>query len=320
MNIGRVAIIGGAGFIGQNLVRKLLTCDKSTQITVLDNNQHQTAHFLPSNDERLRYLVIDVLDRKETENFFSNNRIDVVVNLSARAGVTESIANPRTNFETNVVGNFNLLDSARLYGVKKFIFASTGGAIMGDAEPPLTESMRPNPLTPYGVSKLTGELYTKVFEQCYSINSCCLRFSNVYGEYSIHKNNLIPAFLKSAFDRATACLYGDGGQARDFIYVGDLTEGIARVIDRNATGVIQLATGVSTTALGVVKLIEERLPPDIRIHWENKPVRKGEVYRTWCDNSKSVGLLGDYVSTPLTKGISKTVDWYVKYYGDRSTK
>ena len=314
MKAQRIAVTGGAGFIGQNLVRTLLARSSSTHVTVIDSDLYQTSCLLPRDEDRLEYLKFSLLDRKETERFFSQNPVDILVNLAARAGVTESISDPRLNFEANVVANFNLLDVARLYGVKLFVFASTGGAIIGDGKPPLTEDMTPNPLSPYGVSKLIGELYTKVFELCYSLKSCCLRFSNVYGEYSAHKHNLIPMFIKSAIEGSIAQIYGDGTQERDFIYVGDLVDGILQVLERDVSGVIQLATGKNTSANTIAELVTQELSGKHEFTWEFRPARPGEVYKTWCDNSKSIRLLGHYPKTTLSEGLRKTIHWYVEQY------
>lgn len=312
--IQQVMIAGGAGFIGQNLVRALLSSNKTTRITVVDKKDFVTTRLLPMIPDRLICHEIDILDQKNMEDLFGAQKFDVLINLAACAGVAESIADPRSNFEANVVGQFNLLDLARMNGVKKFVFASTGGAIIGDGYPPLTEDMVPNPLSPYGVSKLVGELYAGIFERCYALNTCCLRFSNVYGEYSIHKSNLIPKFIRSAMTDTPARLFGDGTQERDFIYVGDLVEGICRVLKRDVGGIIQLATGRKTSINTVASLISSSLPDGYQLNWESHPERSGEVYQTWCDNSKSVRLLGDYVQTPVHEGLKKTIDWYVDQY------
>ena len=309
-----VLIAGGAGFIGQNLVRTLLMRDPYTQITVVDNGAHLTATALPTESVRLTWRQCDIRQRDVIAKVFNRTPFDVVINLAACAGVADSIANPRLNFEANVIGHFNLLDLARSHGARHFVFASTGGAIIGDGQPPLTEDMVPNPLSPYGVSKLVGELYADIYQRCYKFNTCCLRFSNVYGEYSAHKGNLIPMFIKSALKGTKAQLFGDGTQERDFIYVGDLVEGMCRVLEREPRGVIQLATGQRTSANTLVALLAKVLPDEHPLDFEYHSSRSGEVYQTWCDNSKSIALLGDYIRTPLETGLRHTVNWYGSHY------
>ena len=310
----QILIAGGAGFIGQNLVRALLERDPNLQITVVDNDIHFTATTLPTESNRLIWRRCDIRQREALTAVFDQTRPDVVINLAARAGVADSIADPQANFEVNVIGHFNLLDLARTYDAGHFVFASTGGAIIGDGQPPLTEDMAPNPLSPYGVSKLVGELYADIYMRCYKFDTCCLRFSNVYGEHSSHKSNLIPLFIKSALMGTTAQLFGDGTQERDFIYVGDLVEGICRVLEHKASGVIQLATGQNTSANALVSLLAEVLPEKYPLSFEYHPARSGEVYQTWCDNSKSVSMLGDYVDTTLEAGLRNTVDWFRSKY------
>ena len=145
--------------------------------------------------------------------------------------------------------------------------------------------------------------------RCYKFDTCCLRFSNVYGEHSSQKSNLIPLFIKSALMGTTAQLFGDGTQERDFIYVGDLVEGICRVLEHKTSGVIQLATGRRTSANALVALLAEVLPDKYPLSFEYHPARPGEVYQTWCDNGKSVAMLGNYVDTTFKAGLQNTIDW-----------
>ena len=311
----QILIAGGAGFIGQNLARMILVRDSDTEVTVIDNGVHVTTEHLRSiASDRLTWYRYDIRRHEAIAPVFKQIPFDAVINLAACAGVNDSIVNPRANFEANVIGHFNLLNLARTHGVAHFVLASTGGAIIGEGQPPLTEDMAPNPLSPYGVSKLVAELYAGIFERCYGLDVCCLRFSNVYGEYSIHKSNLIPMFIKSAFSGSKAQLFGDGTQERDFIYVADLVEGICRVLERKSNGIIQLATGQRTSANELVELIAKILPDGCPLNFERQAGRIGEVYQTWCDNSKSIKMLGNYINTTLETGLRRTVDWYGKHY------
>ena len=121
-------------------------------------------------------------------------------------------------------------------------------------------------------------------------------------------------FIKSALKGTKAQLFGDGTQERDFIYVGDLVEGMCRVLEREPRGVIQLATGQRTSANTLVALLAKVLPDEHPLDFEYHSSRSGEVYQTWCDNSKSIALLGDYIRTPLETGLRHTVNWYGSHY------
>ena len=159
----------------------------------------------------------------------------------------DSIADPAHNFEYNVIGTFNLLELCRELGVNRVVAASTGGAILGDVEPPVHEEMAPQPTSPYGASKLMLEGYLSAYASSYGMSSCALRFSNIYGPRSFHKGSVVAHFYKQLLAGEQLVVYGDGSQTRDFLYVGDLVEAIWAAVQSDAQGAYQLGSGKPTT-------------------------------------------------------------------------
>ena len=165
--------------------------------------------------------------------------------------------------EANVIGTFNMLEAARQNNVKKFIFASSGATI-GEVEPPIHEEKVPRPVSPYGASKLAGEAYCSAYYLSFGIKTVSLRFANVYGPLSKHKNSVVAKFLKQAFSGETLEIYGDGSQTRDFIYIDDLIQAIILSVKSDVGGeVFQIATFKETTVDEIAKKIKNLIENEI---------------------------------------------------------
>jgi UDP-glucose 4-epimerase len=241
--------------------------------------------------------------------------IETVVHLAASTGVPASVENPVFDMENNVIGTFNMLDAARQNAVKKFIFASSGASI-GECAPPIHEEMIPHPVSPYGASKLAGEGYCSAYYHIFGIDTAVLRFSNVYGPSSNHKNSVVAKFIRQAIKGETLEIYGDGRQTRDFIYIQDLIEAIILAVKIDCAGgeTFQIATSIETT-LG--KLTDELIPILNKSGIRNIEVfhsfpRPGDVLRNYSDTSKAREMLGWKARVNLTNGLRHTVDWFMK--------
>ncbi len=218
---------------------------------------------------------------------------DAIVHLAANTGVMPSIENPRADCMSNVIGTLNYLEAARLNGVGRFVFASSGGTTIGDAEPPIHEEMVPHPVSPYGASKLSGEGYCSAYSGTFGVDTVALRFGNVYGPLSGHKNSVVARFIKRATEGEVLEIYGDGTQTRDFIYVGDLIRAVrlAATVEGVGGEVFQIATSAETT----VRELTDRLLPVLAsagigdVEVRNAEARRGEVRRNYADTSKASG-------------------------------
>ena len=239
-------ITGGCGFIGRALAQSLLA-EGGHAVRIFDNLSVGTwadlaavGPFLEIDDTSdpcdwsapLTLLAGDILDPATDKRAVIG--ADVVVHLAANTGVPQSVAEPMADCRTNVVGLLNLLEGLRGSNATRFVFASSG-APFGVQTPPLHEEMAPHPVSPYGASKLAGEGYCSAYFHCFGIETVTLRFGNVYGEGSGHKNSVVAKFIKQALAGENLEIYGDGSQTRDFIHVSDLVGAIGRRDGRRAS-------------------------------------------------------------------------------------
>jgi UDP-glucose 4-epimerase len=305
--MAKTLITGACGFVGSNLTRAMVEQGRSHRLVVLDNETMGSPRDLP--DVELEYHKGDICDPVLLSRVVAG--CDTIIHLAANTRVIESIEDPTLNFEVNVRGTFNVLMAARDAGVKRVVMASTGGAILGDVEPPVHEAMVPQPAAPYGASKLAAEGYGHAFAGSYGMQVTALRFSNVYGPRSYRKGSAVAHFFKQVLDGKPITVYGDGSQVRDFVFVADLCQGILQAIDADVSGVFQLGSGKPTTInelLAAMKQVvgQERWPEVRYSDW-----RSGEVRRTYCDIAKARAAFGFQPSTPLLDGLHATWRWFL---------
>lgn len=338
-------ITGGCGFIGINVIKKLIE-EEGHFIRVLDNLSVGTRDDLArvceftelsvdnlsapssiSNTNALRtgassipsiqnapcaLIVGDIRDYQTCVKCCEN--IDMIVHLAANTGVAPSVENPREDMEANVIGTFNMLEASRQAGVKRFVFASSGAPI-GECEPPIHEELAPHPVSPYGASKLAGEGYCSAYFRTFGVETVALRFGNVYGVGSGHKNSVVAKFIRQAMQGETLEIYGDGKQTRDFIYIDDLIQAIlfAARVEGIGGEIFQIATSAETT---VSDLVDNLLPILADSGFKNVEMRHagprpGDVRRNFSDTSKAQRLLGWEVEVELAEGLERTVEWFM---------
>jgi UDP-glucose 4-epimerase len=298
----KIVVTGGAGFIGSNLVPHL--AELGHDVVVLDDLS--AGQPGPNARPPIRFRRGDFLDQQTLGECLGGS--DVVVHLAAVSGVMDSIADPAACFATNVEGTFRLLELARRHGIKQFVNASTGGAILGEVAPPISEAMAPMPLSPYGASKLATEGFCSAYFGSYGLRCLSLRFSNIYGPHSAHKKSVVAAFIKRALNNEPLVVYGDGSQQRDYLYVGDLVRGIASAISAGAIGTFQLGSGRPTSLLTLIEALETICGHKLDVRRE--PRRTGEIHSTWCEIGKAETAFGYAAPTMLADGLRQTWDWF----------
>src|SRR5215213_1359704 len=321
-------VTGGCGFLGTALVRSLVE-EGGHSVRVVDNlavgEREDLEAVSPFGEVPPRevgpmragapveLVVGDILD--EGLALRAAEGADVIVHFAANTGVMPSVEDPRADCMSNVVGTLNFLEAARHNGVGRFVFASSGGTVIGEAEPPIHEEMVAHPVAPYGASKLAGEGYCSAYFQTFGIETMALRFGNVYGPLSGHKNSVVARFIKRAMDGDVLEIYGDGTQTRDFIFVDDLIRAVRLSATTDGVGgeVFQIATSAETT---VQELTDNLLPALAAVGLKDVEVRKtaarrGEVRRNYADTSKAHRMLGWKAEVGLDEGLVRTVDWFV---------
>ncbi|MCL2542711.1 MAG: GDP-mannose 4,6-dehydratase [Nocardioidaceae bacterium] len=298
-----VLITGGAGFVGMHLTDHLLSRGEYA-VTVIDNESLGHRDNLPL--DRIDFVAGDLRSTDDVAKATEGQ--DVIVHLAADTRVMDSIENPAFNFENNVVGTFNLLQAARAAGVKRVVAASTGGAILGDVTPPVHEDMAPQPTSPYGASKLMLEGYLSAFSASYGVSGCALRFSNIYGPRSFHKGSVVAHFFKQILADKPLVVYGDGSQARDYLYAGDLVQAIEAGMNSESAGAFQLGSGGPTTLNELIDVMRTVTGRDLEVRYED--FRPGEVKNTWCQVDKARAGLGFDPRTRLEDGLRETWQWF----------
>jgi UDP-glucose 4-epimerase len=238
--------------------------------------------------------------------------VDTVVHLAAFGSVVESVEDPTENFDVNVRGTLVVLRAAAAAGVEKLVFASTGGAIMGNTPPPVDETSLPWPISPYGASKLCGEAYCHAFAGSFGLPVVALRFANVYGPMSDHKKGVITNFIKQSLRGEPIVVYGDGTASRDFLYVDDLCDGITAAVGADLHDeVLHLASGEETTINDLARAILGLTDAaDTAIRYEER--RRGEIERTFASGARARDLLGFEPAHSLAEGLEKTVRWFAE--------
>jgi len=296
-------ITGGCGFIGTNLVSRLVASGKSVRI--LDN----MSFGIPCRFPEVEFVEGDITDPDVCLKCCKD--IGIVVHLAANTGVEPSVMNPRKDMEENIVGTFNMLEAAKVNHIKKFVFASSGAAV-GECDPPIREDTAPNPVSPYGASKLAGEAYCRAYQLTFGVDTVALRFSNVYGPESVYKGSVVSKFIRQALDGKVFEIYGDGTQTRDFIYVDDLVNAIFRSSERGS-GVYQIATNIETS---IFDLIRKLLMVLSDVGYKNITIcrtdpRVGDVRRNFAYIKKAHNELGWRPEVTLDDGLRMTVDWFL---------
>lgn len=300
-----VLVTGGCGFIGATLVPALMAA--GAHVRVLDNLSRGSRAYLP--ERGLDFMKGDIRDESILRQ--AARGVDAVIHLAAYGSVVESVADPARNFEINARGTLNVLQAAREQNVRRLIFASTGGALIGDARPPVDEDSVPRPISPYGAGKLCGEGYCHAFARSLGLHTVALRFANVYGPHSAHKKGAVTAFAKALLADEPMVIYGDGSASRDFLHVDDLCRGIclALAADIAPGTVLHLASGEGTRVNELAATLAAIAgKPDHPV--EHRPRRQGEVGRNFARCDRARAALGFAPQHSLRDGLAATWRWF----------
>lgn len=311
-----ILVTGGAGFIGSNLVDRLLS-EGGWQISVVDDfNDFYDPSIKRDNvnrqkaNQNYRLFEADVRDREALAEVFRENQFDCIVHLAARAGVRPSLELPLLYSQTNIDGTVNLLELAREHGTKQFVFGSSSSVYGINANVPFSEDdpIR-QPISPYAATKAAGELICHTYTHLYGIRCVCLRFFTVYGprqrpDLAIHK------FARLLSEGKPIPVFGDGTTRRDYTYIDDILAGVRAAIDysESAYEVINLGESRTVELRELIALLEKELGVSATI--DRQPLQPGDVPQTYADISKAKRLLGYNPQTQIEVGIHRFVEWF----------
>lgn len=301
----KICVTGGAGFIGSNLVDRLVA--DGHEVSVLDNLSTGSRANLEGVAHAVRFVEGDLRDRAAVAEALEG--VEVVYHLGALAAVARSVENPTEVTEVNVGGTLNVLVAAREAGVRRVVFASSSSVYGDTPSLPKTETMPVTPLSPYAASKAAGEAYLSAWHATYGLETVALRYFNVYGPRQSPRSlyaAVVPRFLAAVARGEAPVIYGDGQQTRDFTWVGDLVEAClraARAPGAVGVGPINIGGGERLSIATLAELVAQAF------RWKGRPchepARVGDVRHSLADIGKAAQTLGWTPTTRLEDGVAR---------------
>ncbi len=302
-----ILVTGGAGFIGSHVVEELV--DRGHDVVVLDNFSVGREENLREVRDDIEIVRADVTDPRAVERTFREYRPEAVIHLAAQVNVRYSMESPFVDARINALGTLNLVSLAAEHDVERFVYASSGGAVYGEPEYlPVDEKHPTRPISNYGVSKLAGEYYVRVYAERDGFEYVILRYANVYGPRQDPRGEagVIPIFLLRAARGEPLTIFGDGEQTRDFVFVEDVARVTAEAVERG-DGVYNIGTGRETSVNDIVNAVKAVTGVDVKVVYEDP--RPGEVRRIYLDPSRAREELGFEPRVDLEEGIERTWEW-----------
>ena len=297
----RILVTGGAGFIGSHVVDELLR--RECVVTVVDDlSTGRLANLAPGADfHRLDIAHADLL------GLLRDRRPALVVHLAAQSSVSRSVADPRGDAVTNILGTINLLNACVEVGVERVVFAASGGTAYGETRGPAAEDSPLQPLSPYGIAKLAGEFYLRHFQAQHGLGGVSLRLANVYGprQDPAGEAGVVAIFAHRMLGGGQPVIFGDGECVRDYVYVGDVVKAILLALAHPGGGSFNIGTGRGTTVNQLFHALARacRFPGPATYG----PPRPGDLRYSVLDASRTQRELGWSASTSLEEGLALTV-------------
>ena len=303
--MNKVLVTGGAGFIASHIVDALI--EQGREVVIVDDLSNGSVTNI---NPKAKFYKIDICD-PGLDEIFAEERPLVVNHHAARTSVTRSLSNPSDDAQVNILGALNLLQNCVKWGIKKIIYASSGGAIYG--EPvylPCDEKHPIAPLSPYGVSKYAVELYINAYLNNFGLNHTILRYANVYGPRQISTGEaaVVAKFTHQMLKGGDISINGDGEQARDFVYVGDIVRANLLAMEQTKNEVYNLGTGKTISVNQIFRLLQSMIGYDREPRY--LPAIKGEIFKTSLTPVKAHRELGWVAETDFSAGLKHTLDFY----------
>jgi UDP-glucose 4-epimerase len=303
--LAKILVTGGAGFIGSNVADKFI--EYGHKVVIIDNLSTGVEANL---NKKAKFYKVDIRSAV-IDKIFEREKPDILCHYAAQIDVRKSTNDPIFDAEINIIGSLNLFNACVKHKVKKIIFASTGGAIYGEQDYfPADENHPANPVSPYGVAKLTIEKYLHFYKEVYGINFVALRYANVYGprQNPFGEAGVVAIFTERLLGGKKTIINGDGKQTRDFVFVEDVVESNVLALEYPKTDIFNIGTGIETDINCIFRTLNEKIGLEQKeLHG---PAKLGEQQRSVLECSKAKRLLKWRPKYNLEEGIAKTVEYY----------
>jgi len=312
----RYLVTGGAGFIGSNMVDELVR--RGHSVTVLDDLSAGKESNLADVRARIDFQQGSITDLPTVEA--ACRGVDCVIHLAARTSVPRSVADPLETNRINIDGTLNVLVAARMAKVRRFVYAASSSAYGETPTLPKVETMKPEPISPYGVTKYAGELYAQAFGHSYGLENACVRYFNVFGprqDPTSPYSGVLSRFMLAVIEGQQPVVFGDGEQSRDFTYVENVVDETLRACEApGASGkVFNGGTGARITLNEVLKLLGKITGKKIEAKYV--PPRTGDIRDSQADISLARKVLGYEPRVLFEEGLQRTWAWYKSAYGKK---
>lgn len=306
-------VTGGAGFIGSNIVDELVR--RGQGVTVLDDLSSGKEANLASVREKITFVKGTITDAETVHKAAQGT--DYVVHLAARTSVPRSVKDPVETNNVNINGTLNVLMAARDAKAKRIVFAASSSAYGETPTLPKVESMQPEPISPYGVTKYVGELYGQVFGRVYGLENASVRYFNVFGprqDPTSQYSGVLSRFMLAVIEGEQPVVFGDGEQSRDFTYIDNVVDETLRACEApGASGkVFNGGTGARITLNEVLKMMGKITGKKIEAKYD--PPRAGDIRDSQADVSLARKILGYEPKVMFEEGLRRTWDWYRANY------
>ena len=299
-----ILVTGGAGFIASHIVDAFI--ENGHNVTIIDN---LTTGREENINPKAKFYNVDIRD--DLTQIFEEGKFDVVNHHAAQIDVRRSVTDPIYDAGVNIIGTLNLLQNSVKFGVKKFMFASTGGAVYGEQDYfPADENHKLQPLSPYGISKLAVEKYLYFYNEVYGLKYTILRYANIYGprQNPLGEAGVVCIFLDKILANEQPIINGSGEQTRDYVYVKDVVKANLLTLDEEESEIYNVGTGIETSVNELFKLINQNFDNSIKeVHGPAKP---GEQMRSVITSEKLFKKFGWKPSTNLEDGLKETIDYF----------
>jgi UDP-glucose 4-epimerase len=301
----KILVTGGAGFIASHVVDAYVNLGH--ELVVVDNLSTGKTEYINS---KAKFIQADITDKDKIQEIIRSEKPEVLNLHAAHIQVGYSVKNPQFDAQNNIMGMLNIMEAAKESGVKRVLFASTGGAMYGNKPTPFVETMKEEPLSPYGISKRAGELYLNFYHEVYGVPYCVLRYSNVYGErQNPHgESGVIAIFMEMIQQGKKPVINGAGTHTRDYVYVGDVVDANVRALTSDYIGYLNIGTGSEISTNEVFRKVVQELGANIEeVHGEERP---GEQVTSSLNASKAKEVLGWEPKVSFDEGVKRVAQWY----------